>query len=68
MKNLADLPSEIRGQLRLLPGEVVAYRADHLLTLAWLAVASFPGLSREGRERPGDYCVRMREIFRLFYV
>ena len=37
MKNRVDLPNEIRGQLRLLPGEVVAYRADHLLTLACLA-------------------------------
>ena len=36
MKNRANLPSEICGQLRLLPGEVVAYRADHLLTLTWL--------------------------------
>ena len=42
MKNRADLPSEIRGQLRLLPGEVVAYRADHLLTLAWLAEKKKP--------------------------
>ena len=37
MKNRADLPNEIRGQLRLVQGEVAAYRADHLLALAWLA-------------------------------
>ena len=37
MKNRADLPDDIRGQLRLQHGQVAAYRADHLLTLAWLA-------------------------------
>ena len=37
IKNRADLPDDIRGQLRLQHGQVAAYRADHLLTLAWLA-------------------------------
>ena len=31
------------------------------------SLASFPGLSEEG-ERPGDYCVCMRESYRLFSV
>ena len=37
MKNRTDLPHDVRGQLRLQHGQVAAYRADHLLTLAWLA-------------------------------
>ena len=37
MKNRTDLPDDVRGQLRLQHGQVAAYRADHLLTLAWLA-------------------------------
>ena len=37
MKNRADLPDDVRGQLRLQHGQVAVYRADHLLTLAWLA-------------------------------
>ena len=37
MKNRVDLPGEIRGKLHLHHGEIAAYRADHLLTLAWLA-------------------------------
>ena len=36
MKN-RDLPDDVRGQLRLQHCQVAAYRADHLLTLAWLA-------------------------------
>ena len=37
MKNRIDLPDTIRSQLRMSSGEVIAYRADHLLALAWLA-------------------------------
>ena len=37
MKNRTDLPDDVRGQLRLQHGQVAAYRADHLLTPAWLA-------------------------------
>ena len=37
MKNRADLPDTFRPQLRMSSGEVSAYRADHLLALAWLA-------------------------------
>ena len=37
MKNRTDLPDDVHGQLRLQHGQVAAYRADHLLTLAWLA-------------------------------
>ena len=32
-----DLPVNVRGPQRMRDGEVVAYRADHLLTLAWQA-------------------------------
>ena len=32
-----DLPADVRGPLRMRDGEVVAYRADHLLALAWQA-------------------------------
>ena len=37
MKNRLDLPDTFRSQLRMSSGEVIAYRADHLLALAWLA-------------------------------
>ena len=37
MKNRADLTDDIRGNLRLEHGHVAAFRADHLLPLAWLA-------------------------------
>ena len=37
MKNRAHLPHDIRGNLRLEHGQVAAFRADHLLALAWLA-------------------------------
>ena len=37
MKNRTNLPDEIRGQLRIVQGQVIAYRANHLLALAWLA-------------------------------
>ena len=36
-KNRVDLPVDVRGPLRMRDGEVVAYRADHLLALAWQA-------------------------------
>ena len=37
MKNCADLPDTYRSQLRMSSGEVIAYRGDHILALAWLA-------------------------------
>ena len=37
MKNRLNLPDTFRSQLRMSSGEVIAYRADHLLALAWLA-------------------------------
>ena len=37
MKNRLDLPDTFRSHLRMSSGEVIAYRADHLLPLAWLA-------------------------------
>ena len=37
-KNRVYLPVDVRGPLHKRYGEVVAYRADHLLTLAWLAL------------------------------
>ena len=37
MKNSADITDDIRGNLRLEHGHVAAFRADHLLPLAWLA-------------------------------
>ena len=36
-KNRVDLPAQFRGPYRLKDGEVVAYRADHLLALTWCA-------------------------------
>ena len=36
-QNRADLPDEIRGGCRLAGGEVVAFRRDHLMALAWRA-------------------------------
>ena len=41
-KNRVDLPAQFRGPYRLKDGEVVAYRADHLLALTWRAEKKKP--------------------------